>query len=83
MTVSADTVRRCLAGGRSHAEFNAEKNAWLALEEEKKVVEYCLALAKRGFPLNHKQLKFHVDSLLRARLGDNFPEKERCRQKLV
>ncbi|KAG0702098.1 hypothetical protein DFH29DRAFT_805429, partial [Suillus ampliporus] len=26
------------------------------------------------FPLNHKQLKFHVDSLLRARLGDNFPK---------
>jgi hypothetical protein len=39
-----------------------------------KVVEYCLALAKRGFPLNHKQLKFHVNSLLQAQLGDKFPE---------
>jgi hypothetical protein len=74
VTVSADTVRRRLTGGRSHTEFNAEKNAWLAPEEEMKVVEYCLALAKRGFPLNHKQLKFHVDSLLQARLGDKFLE---------
>ncbi|KAG2361619.1 hypothetical protein BDR07DRAFT_1286767 [Suillus spraguei] len=75
VTVSADTVQRHLAGGRSHTGFNAEKNAWLIPEEEKKVVEYCLALAKRGFPLNHKQLKFHVGSLLHAWLGDNFPEK--------
>jgi hypothetical protein len=74
VTVSADTVQRRLMGGRSHTEFNAEKNVWLALEEETKVVEYCLALAKRGLPLNHKQLKFHVDSLLQARLGDKFPE---------
>ncbi|KAG1775879.1 hypothetical protein EV702DRAFT_972317, partial [Suillus placidus] len=74
VTVSADTVRRRLTGGRSHPEFNAEKNAWLAPEEEMKVVEYCLALAKRGFLLNHKQLKFHVNSLLQAQLGDNFPE---------
>ncbi|KAG1866780.1 hypothetical protein F4604DRAFT_1585463, partial [Suillus subluteus] len=74
VTVSTDTVQRCLTGGRSHTEFNAEKNTWLAPEEEKKVVEYYLALAKRGFLLNHKQLKFHVNSLLQAWLGDNCPE---------
>jgi hypothetical protein len=61
-------------GRKSHTEFNAERNAWLTLEEETKVVKYCLALAKRGFLLNHKQLKFHVDSLLQAQLGDKFLE---------
>ncbi|KIK35855.1 hypothetical protein CY34DRAFT_36751, partial [Suillus luteus UH-Slu-Lm8-n1] len=74
VTVSADTVRRRLTGGRSHTKFNVKKNMWFAPEEVMKVVEYCLALAKRGFPLNHKQLKFHVDSLLQAWLGDKFPE---------
>ena len=41
---------------------------------EESIVEYCLELAVRGFPFNHTTLKFHVDSILQAQLGGNFPE---------
>ncbi|KAG1877373.1 hypothetical protein F4604DRAFT_1680054 [Suillus subluteus] len=56
-----------------HAQFNAETNAWLTMEEEEGVVGYCLALAKRGFPLNHKHLKFHVDALFDG-VGKNWTD---------
>ncbi|KAF9224005.1 hypothetical protein BS17DRAFT_658570, partial [Gyrodon lividus] len=46
---------------------------WLTPEEED-IVAYLLDLAARGFPLTHKTLKLHVDTLLRARLGEAFPE---------
>ncbi|KAF8834319.1 hypothetical protein BDN67DRAFT_858186, partial [Paxillus ammoniavirescens] len=38
------------------------------------IVKYCLELAARGFPLTHKTLKCHADTLLHARLGAAFPE---------
>ncbi|KAF8834254.1 hypothetical protein BDN67DRAFT_985454 [Paxillus ammoniavirescens] len=53
-----------------------ENFAWLTPEEEKTMVEYCLELAARGFPLNHKGLKHHVDAILRARLGETFPKSD-------
>ncbi|KAF9224098.1 hypothetical protein BS17DRAFT_880130 [Gyrodon lividus] len=43
-------------------------------EAEENNVAYLLDLAGRGFPLTHKTLKLHVDTLLRARLGEAFPE---------
>ncbi|KAI0045573.1 hypothetical protein FA95DRAFT_1465332, partial [Auriscalpium vulgare] len=38
------------------------------------VVAYAISLAERGFPLNHKRIKEHVDEICRAKLGDKFPE---------
>lgn len=74
VTVSPDTVRRRLEGGRSHHEANTDKSAWFTNEEEESILKYCLDLAARGFPFNHKKLKLHADCLLKARLGDAFPE---------
>ncbi|KIJ18804.1 hypothetical protein PAXINDRAFT_71306, partial [Paxillus involutus ATCC 200175] len=44
------------------------------IEEEEQMVAFCLDLAAQGFPLNHRSLKLHVDSVLRGRLGRTFPE---------
>jgi hypothetical protein len=74
VSVSRDTVRRRLKGGRSCHQFNMENNAWLTVEEEEQMVTFCLDLAARGFPLNHRSLKLHVDSVLCGRLGSTFPE---------
>lgn len=38
VTVSADTVRRRLTGGRSYTKFNAEKNVWLAPDLQGSVI---------------------------------------------
>ncbi|KAG1834303.1 hypothetical protein F4604DRAFT_1604807 [Suillus subluteus] len=38
VTVSADTLRRRLEGGRTCGQFNTEQNAWLSPEEEESVV---------------------------------------------
>ncbi|KIK74542.1 hypothetical protein PAXRUDRAFT_77320, partial [Paxillus rubicundulus Ve08.2h10] len=50
-----------------------ETNAWLKPEEEM-VVAYCIKLAIRAFPLNHRVLKTHVDSILNTRIGASFPK---------
>ncbi|EGO03641.1 hypothetical protein SERLA73DRAFT_29186, partial [Serpula lacrymans var. lacrymans S7.3] len=34
---------------------------------------YCLELGHWGFSLNHQCLKEHVDEVLKARLGNQFP----------
>jgi len=72
--VARDTVQRRLQGGRSCHQFNMETNSWLTTDEEKLLVIFCLDYAARGFPLNHRTLKLHVDNILRARLGNDFPE---------
>ena len=74
IVVSPATVGRCLGGGRSSAEFNIEANAWLTAEEEEQVVRYCLELANRGFPLTHKTLKQHVDTMVQTKNVESFPE---------
>ncbi|KAJ8595504.1 hypothetical protein M405DRAFT_727901, partial [Rhizopogon salebrosus TDB-379] len=47
---------------------------WLTQEETERVIEYSIEVAHRGFPLNHRWLKEHVDKILCARLGDSFPK---------
>ncbi|KDQ18849.1 hypothetical protein BOTBODRAFT_93184, partial [Botryobasidium botryosum FD-172 SS1] len=37
------------------------------------VIDYVVELGGRGFPRNHDRLKQHVDEILTARLGDEFP----------
>ena len=72
--MAVETVRHRAKGGKSHQESSLESQGWLTLEEEGTVLEYCLKLAARGFPFNHRMLKYHVDSILQVRLGDAFPE---------
>ncbi|KIO07588.1 hypothetical protein M404DRAFT_109526, partial [Pisolithus tinctorius Marx 270] len=74
VTVAVETVRCWAKGGRGHQEAGLESQGWLTLEEEELVVKYCLELTARGFPFNHRTLKYHVDSILQAHLGDAFPE---------
>ncbi|KAF8124241.1 hypothetical protein EV363DRAFT_1541287 [Boletus edulis] len=75
VTVSLDTVRHQMEGGCSHGKANTDKSAWFIKEEEEEsIMKYCLELAARGFPFNHKKLKLHADCLLKARLGDAFSE---------
>ena len=50
-----------------------EQNAWLTLEEEEQIVNFTLDCAARGFPLDHKSLKHHVDAVLHAQLKKEFP----------
>ncbi|KAG1877153.1 hypothetical protein C8R48DRAFT_563161, partial [Suillus tomentosus] len=74
VVINHNTVSRRLKGGQSCSQFNMQTNAWLKPEEEDTVVLYCLNLASRAFPLNHRTLKIHVDAILQAWLGDDFPE---------
>lgn len=67
-----NTLIRGADGGRSRAEANAAKS-WLTKEETALVIGYIAELGNRGFPLSHRRLKEHVDEILRARLGDEFP----------
>lgn len=68
-----NTLANRVKGGKSLSQFNAEK-AWLTETETKVVIDYTLECADRGFPLSHRRLKEHVDSILHARLGEEFPE---------
>ncbi|KAF9235662.1 hypothetical protein BU15DRAFT_30365, partial [Melanogaster broomeanus] len=63
VNVSRETVRRRLNGGRSCHQFNMETNARLTTEEEEQIIMFSIDLAARGFPLNHRSLKVHVDSV--------------------
>jgi hypothetical protein len=49
----------------------------LGLYQKRRIVllSTVLRLQRGGFPLNHKHLKFHIDSLLQVWLGDSFPAK--------
>ncbi|KAE9391039.1 hypothetical protein BT96DRAFT_759175, partial [Gymnopus androsaceus JB14] len=67
------TVQRLCEGGISKSASNASKG-WLTNSEAHLIVDYCLEMANRGFPLSHEQIKMEVDAILQAQLGDAFPE---------
>lgn len=71
--LSKTTVLERAKGRVSIREFNAKKG-WLTREEEDIVVAFAVDTALRGFPLNHRRLKEHVDEICRAKHGDGFPE---------
>ncbi|TBU37396.1 hypothetical protein BD309DRAFT_817724, partial [Dichomitus squalens] len=56
------TVINHANGKRSAHDFNAGKK-WLLPEEEEQVIAFAIDTAKRGFPLNHRRLKEHVDEI--------------------
>lgn len=67
------TLIRLADGGRTLSEANAAKTV-LKPEEVTIVIDYICELGDRGFPLSHKRLKEHAEEILRARLGNQFPE---------
>jgi hypothetical protein len=70
--LSPATLRRRASGIKSQARSNAERS-WLTSEEAELVIDYAIEMSNRGFPLSHRRLKEHVDEILCARLGDQFP----------
>jgi hypothetical protein len=66
------TLSKLSAGGTTKSQSNAEKSSLLNIEANL-VVDYAIATTTRGFPLSHKRLREHVNVILRARLGDQFP----------
>ncbi|KAI0372544.1 hypothetical protein BV20DRAFT_902031, partial [Pilatotrama ljubarskyi] len=70
--LSKTTVLERAKGRVSIRDFNGEK-AWLTRDEEEVVVAFAIDTALRGFPLNHRRLKEHVDEICSAKLGDAFP----------
>ncbi|KAH9165071.1 hypothetical protein EDB89DRAFT_1911699 [Lactarius sanguifluus] len=68
-----NTLARLSNGGRSLTEANREKS-WLTSEEQEIIVQFVIESARRGFPLSPKCLWEHTEYILRARLGDKFPE---------
>lgn len=69
---SKATVAQRVNGGRSTREAHEDKK-WLTSDEERVVIDFAIDCANRGFPLNHRRLKEHVDEIARARWGDRFP----------
>ena len=67
------TLNRLVAGGMTRERAN-ENRRWLSNGEEDIVIGFIVEIANRGFPLSHRRLKEHVDSICRARLGNKFPK---------
>jgi hypothetical protein len=70
--LSYSTLTRLVMGGKTKAKSNAER-CWLTNVEIGVVIAYIGEIGNRGFPLSHKRLKEHVDTICRARLGALFP----------
>ena len=60
------------AKNKTSARTNAARS-WLTPEEAELVIAFIVEVGHRGFPLSHRRLKEHVDEILRARLGPEFP----------
>ncbi|KAG1855235.1 hypothetical protein F4604DRAFT_1800557 [Suillus subluteus] len=50
----------------------SQERAWLKPEEAEKVVEYCLELGRRGFPIGHRRLKEHFPA---GGVGKNWTDR--------
>ncbi|KZP17145.1 hypothetical protein FIBSPDRAFT_717134, partial [Athelia psychrophila] len=70
--LSYSTLRNHVMGGKTLSDFNAEKRL-LENEEEEVVIGFSREMGDRGFPLSHRRLKEHVDEIMRARLGKEYP----------
>ena len=68
-----NTLARLSNGGQSLTKANSKKS-WLTNAEQDLLVQFVIELAHRGFPLSPTRLREHSEYILRARLGDRFPE---------
>ncbi|KZP13126.1 hypothetical protein FIBSPDRAFT_683545, partial [Athelia psychrophila] len=71
--LSHTTLIRLAQGGRARTDAVANRS-WVMKEEEQVLIDFIGEIGNRGFPLSHRRLKEHVDEILRARLGTDFPE---------
>ncbi|EJF58425.1 hypothetical protein DICSQDRAFT_13197, partial [Dichomitus squalens LYAD-421 SS1] len=56
------SVSNRASGKPSIRDFNAEKR-WLQADEEEEVIDFAINAALRGFPLNHRRLREHVNRI--------------------
>ncbi|KAJ7583957.1 hypothetical protein C8J56DRAFT_716123, partial [Mycena floridula] len=73
ITLNHNTLRNLINGHQPRSAVNAERG-WLRKEEVEAVIAYTQEIADWGHGFSHRRLKEHVDEILRARLGKNFPE---------
>jgi hypothetical protein len=66
---------KCLAAGGMTREKANVNLRWLTDSEEDIVIDFISEMANCRFPLSHKRLKEHVDTICKARLGSTFPAK--------
>lgn len=67
------TLIRRIKGQPTRAD-RAEAQSWLREGEVDIIIGFVREMEQRGFPLSHRRLKEHVDEILRARLGAQFPK---------
>ena len=67
--LSHATILRHANGGKPMSEFNAEKRL-LSKEEEEVILGFIQETGNRGFPLSHRRLREHANSIIKARLGN-------------
>ena len=66
---------KCLSDGGMSREWANTEQAWLLDSEADIVIDFIVEMAHWGFPLSHKRLKEHVDSICSACLSAEFPAK--------
>jgi hypothetical protein len=59
------TLKRLADGGLSREKAN-EARAWLLPAEVDVVIDFIIEIAHRGFPLSHRRLKEHIDTICRT-----------------
>jgi hypothetical protein len=78
--LSHATVMRHANGGKPMAEFNAGKRL-LSKDEEEVILGFIQETANRGFPLSHRRLREHANSIIKARnssfegVGENWTDR--------
>ncbi|KAH8797719.1 hypothetical protein DL96DRAFT_1440472, partial [Flagelloscypha sp. PMI_526] len=63
--LTSSTLHRHITGGTTLSEFNSAKG-WLSKAEERVIVLYACAMAKRGFPLNARLIQEHANEIIQA-----------------
>ena len=66
---------KCLSDGGMSCEWANAERAWLLDSEANIVINFIVEMDHWGFPLSHKWLKEHVDSICSAHLGAEFSAK--------
>ena len=69
--LSHATMARLLSGGQTLQQANAAKGH-LTDDETEVILDFIAECGNQGFPLNHRRLWAHVNSILHARLGPAF-----------
>jgi hypothetical protein len=71
ITISKSSLSRYAQGGKTQAQFNAEKS-WLTKEEADVIIEFATSVANQGVGLSLRRLEEHANEILQARLGATF-----------